>query len=67
MAFRVNYNQARNDRKRAKEAKKQERLARRAEDAEKRKGGRDDQPAGDSNAGPTVDTASIPDAPKESE
>jgi hypothetical protein len=41
MAFRVNYNQQRGDRNRAKEEKKRERLARRHEDAEKRKAERE--------------------------
>jgi len=49
MAFRVNYNQQRGDRERAKEQKKRERLARRDEEAQKRKAGRDGLPA-DENA-----------------
>jgi hypothetical protein len=42
MAFRVNYNQQRGDRDRAKAQKKKERLERREEDAKKRKAERDD-------------------------
>ena len=48
MAFKPNYQQQRGDRNRAKEEKKKERLARRAEDAERRKaerGGAPDSPA----------------------
>jgi hypothetical protein len=41
MAFRVNYNQQRQERERAKEAKKRDRLARREEDAKKRKAERE--------------------------
>jgi hypothetical protein len=41
MAFRPNYQQQRGDRNRVKEQKKQERLRRRTEDAEKRKAERD--------------------------
>jgi hypothetical protein len=41
MAFRVNYNQQRTDRERAKQAKKRARVARRDEDAQKRKAERD--------------------------
>jgi hypothetical protein len=41
MAFRPNYRQQRGDRDRAKEQKKQERLQRRTEDAERRKAERD--------------------------
>ena len=37
MAFKPNYNQQRNDRNRAKEAKKQEKLRRREEESERRK------------------------------
>jgi len=37
MPFRPNYNQQRNDRNRAKEAKKQEKLRRREEESERRK------------------------------
>jgi hypothetical protein len=40
MAFKVNYNQQRGDRERAKEQKKKERLARREEEGLKRKAGR---------------------------
>jgi len=47
MAFRVNYDQQRGDRSRAKEQKKRERLARREEDAQKRKADRDGLLAGD--------------------
>ena len=63
MAFRVNYNQQRGDRNRAKEQKKKERLARREEDAQKRKAERD-------GLLPDSDEAAAPDAPdtaKESE
>jgi hypothetical protein len=42
MAFRPNYQQARGDRNRAKEQKKQEKLRRREEDAAKRKAERGD-------------------------
>ena len=44
MAFRPNYRQARGERDRAKEQKKQEKLRKREEDAARRKG--DDEPAG---------------------
>jgi hypothetical protein len=47
MAFKVNYNQQRGDRERAKEQKKKERLARRDEEAQKRKAGREGMPEGD--------------------
>jgi hypothetical protein len=47
MAFKVNYNQQRGDRERAKEQKKRERLARREEEALKRKAGREGAPEGD--------------------
>ena len=40
MAFKPNYNQQRNERNRAKEAKKQEKLQRREEEAAKRKAAR---------------------------
>ncbi len=50
MAFRVNYNQQRSDRERAKEQKKKERLARREEDAQKRKAERDGLLTGDAAA-----------------
>jgi hypothetical protein len=50
MAFRVNYNQQRSDRERAKEQKKKERLARREEDSQKRKAGGDASLAGDEHA-----------------
>jgi len=62
MAFRVNYDQQRGDRSRAKEQKKRERLARREEDAEKRKAERDGMLSGPGAAGPEAS-----DAPKESE
>jgi len=62
MAFRVNYNQQRADRSRAKEQKKRERLARREEDAQKRKAERDGLLSGHSSEG-TDDSS----APKESE
>jgi hypothetical protein len=51
MAFRPNYQQQRGDRNRAKEQKKQERLRRRTEDAEKRKAERDGLLRRDSEAG----------------
>ena len=41
MAFKPNYQQQRGDRNRAKEQKKQERLRRRTEDAERRKAERE--------------------------
>lgn len=44
MAFRPNYRQARSERDRAKQLKKQEKLQKREEDAARRKG--DDEPAG---------------------
>lgn len=44
MAFRPNYQQQRGDRNRAKEEKKKERLARREEDAQRRKAERGDAP-----------------------
>ena len=52
MAFKPNYQQQRGDRNRAKEQKKQERLRRRTEDAEKRKAERagDVQPDGETAA-----------------
>ncbi len=56
MAFRVNYNQQRSERNRAKEAKKRERLARRDEDAQKRKAERDGLLSG-------PDASDAPDAP----
>jgi len=57
MAFRVNYNQQRGDRNRAKEQKKKERLARREEDAQKRKAERDGLLSGsDDSAAPAPDT-----------
>jgi hypothetical protein len=49
MAFRVNYNQQRGDRDRAKEQKKKERLERREEEARKRKAERDALPEGSSS------------------
>jgi hypothetical protein len=51
MAFRVNYNQQRSDRERAKEQKKKERLARREEDSQKRKAGLDGASADDAREG----------------
>jgi hypothetical protein len=56
MAFKPNYQQARGDRNRAKEQKKQEKLRRREEDAAKRKAerGEVDQPA-DGPPEPTQD------------
>jgi hypothetical protein len=62
MAFRVNYNQQRGDRNRAKEQKKRERLARREEDALKRKAERDGLASGDH-----ADGAEAPDTMKERE
>lgn len=58
MAFRPNYNQARGDRDRAKQQKKQEKLRRREEDAAQRKIDRGEAPD-------TQDTAETPtgDAP----
>lgn len=52
MAFRVNYNQQRSDRQRAKEQKKQEKLQRREDDAARRRAERaltapPETPAGD--------------------
>ena len=61
MAFRVNYNQQRGDRNRAKEQKKRERLARREEDAQKRKAERDGLLSGHTDGAETSDT------PKEAE
>jgi hypothetical protein len=52
MAFRVNYNQQRGDRDRAKEQKKKERLERREEDAKKRKAEREDILRGPSESDP---------------
>ena len=60
MAFRVNYNQQRGDRDRAKQQKKKERLARREEDAQKRKAERDGLLGG----GAEPEAAAV-DAPKE--
>jgi hypothetical protein len=62
MAFRVNYNQQRGDRNRAKEQKKRERLARREEDALKRKAERDGLAFGEH-----ADGAEAPDVTKERE
>ncbi len=56
MAFRPNYNQQRGDRDRAKEQKKKERLARREEDARKRKAGEPDGAPGDSETPPPAGT-----------
>ncbi|MFO1035923.1 MAG: hypothetical protein U1E45_03685 [Geminicoccaceae bacterium] len=53
MAFKPNYNQQRAERKRAKEAKKEERLQRREADAKKRKA--------DKEAGIVTDLAPAPD------
>jgi hypothetical protein len=61
MAFRVNYNQQRSDRARAKEQKKRERLARRDEDAQKRKAERDGL-----LSGPGMHGTDSSEAPKES-
>ena len=44
MAFKPNYQQQRGDRNRAKEEKKKERLARREEDAQRRKAERGEAP-----------------------
>jgi hypothetical protein len=54
MAFKVNYNQQRSERTRAKERKKQEKLQRRDEETARRKAGRDDAPA-DTSAPPAPD------------
>lgn len=54
MAFKPNYNQQRAERKRAKEAKKEERLQRREADAKKRKA--------DKEAGIMTDLAPAPDS-----
>jgi hypothetical protein len=71
MAFRVNYNQQRADRTRAKEAKKRERLARRDEDAQKRKAERDGLLSGsdapDAAPSDADDTTAAPDQPRENE
>ena len=53
MAFKPNYNQQRAERKRAKDAKKEERLQRREADAKKRKA--------DKEAGIVTDLAPAPD------
>ena len=55
MAFKPNYQQQRGDRNRAKEQKKQERLRRRTEDAEKRKAEREGliSPGGEAPAPPS--------------
>ena len=65
MAFRVNYNQQRGDRERAKEQKKRERLASREQESLKRKAERDGLLGGAGDA----DGADAPasDAPKETE
>jgi hypothetical protein len=47
MAFKPNYNLARSERNRAKEAKKQEKLQKREEEVAKRKAARSGQPADD--------------------
>jgi hypothetical protein len=60
MAFKPNYQQQRGDRNRAKEQKKQERLRRRTEDAERRKAEREGVP------GPDGETAA-PETPEESD
>ena len=44
MAFKPNYRQQRSERERAKEARKQEKLQRREEEAAKRKATREEQP-----------------------
>jgi hypothetical protein len=62
MAFRVNYNQQRGDRERAKEQKKRERLARREEEGQKRKAEREGMLSGSHEAG-----AESLDTPKETE
>jgi hypothetical protein len=62
MAFKVNYNQQRGDRERAKQQKKRERLARREEDSQKRKAER----FGLSEPG-DADGSSAPDAAKDTE
>ena len=54
MAFKPNYNQQRAERKRVKEAKKEERLQRREADAKKRKA--------DKEAGIMTDLAPAPDS-----
>ncbi len=58
MAFRPNYRQARSERDRAKQLKKQEKLHKREEDAARRKG--DDEPAGNPVDG-TGDESAVPD------
>ena len=59
MAFRVNYNQQRGDRERAKEQKKRERLASREQESLKRKAERDGLIGGPGDA----DGADAPAAP----
>ena len=53
MAYKINYNQQRNDRQRVKDQKKQEKLQRREADAERRRAERD-------KSGPDDNTASEP-------
>ena len=50
MPFKPNYNQQRSERNRAKEAKKQEKLQRREEEAARRKAGLEGDPAQDGEA-----------------
>jgi hypothetical protein len=66
MAFRVNYNQQRGDRERAKQQKKKERLARRDEDAQKRRAEREGL-GGSADAAPEAEGmgAGAPVTPKE--
>jgi hypothetical protein len=67
MAFRVNYNQQRGDRNRAKEQKKKERLARREEDAQKRKAERDGLLTGPDDSAAAPADGDAPADSKESE
>lgn len=57
MAFKPNYNQQRGDRARTKDQKKSEKLRRRQEQSDQRKGITDEVPTtdGDEAAGPTSD------------
>lgn len=58
MGFRPNYRQQRSERTRAKEAKKQEKLAKREEDAARRRAEREAAglpPADESDAGPGLE------------
>ena len=59
MAFRPNYRQARSERDRAKQLKKQEKLHKREEDAARRKG--DDEPAGNAVGGAGDESALLDD------